>query len=108
MALNLEEMSVSELQDLINRANNAKFLAESAQRDEVQLRLERIREANASLQTLLGPVDAQPAMDSIRGVQAYGPEVIAANPGQAAVLLVEGLAQLTATVLDLTKVISEG
>ena len=105
--IDLSNMSVNQLQDLINKAQEQKFMAENAARDEAAARKERIKSAVTNLSALLGPVDAQPGMDSIRAVRAYGDDVIAANPGQAVALALLGLEQLTGTVLDLAKTISE-
>lgn len=105
--IDLTNMTPSELQALINKASDQKFLAESAARDEAEARKQRLLAAVGELTALLGPVDAQPATDSIRGVLAFGQDTVQANPGQAAWLAIVGMEQLTSTVLDLAKNISQ-
>ena len=105
--IDLTNMSVNELQDLINKASDAKFHAEHLAQDEAVARKARIQAAAASLQGLLGPEGAPAAMDSIRGVLAFGEDVIKTNPGQAVFLSLQGMEILTNTVLDLAKPIAE-
>lgn len=105
--IDLSKLSVTELQELINRAADAKFQAENAAKNEAETRKVRIKAAEGKLKALLGPADAKPGMTSIREVLAYGPQTIAANPGPAIVLILQGMGQLTSTVLDVAQTISE-
>lgn len=105
--IDLSKLSVTELQELINRAADAKFQAENAAKNEAETRKVRIKEAEARLSTLLGPADATPGTTSIRGVLAYGSATIQANPGTAIVLILQGMEILTSTVLDVAQTISE-
>ena len=106
-ALDLSGLSMAELQALQTAVANQYFVTESMAREEAEQRKERIRNAAGQLQTLLGAEDAQPGMGSIREVLAFGDEAIAENPGQAVVLILKGMEQLTATTLDLAKTIAE-
>ena len=105
--IDLTKLSVAELQDLINKASDAKFYAENTARDEAVLRKQRIQESLSELATLLGPADAPAGTGSINAVLAFGPDVIKTNPGEAVYLALVGMKQLTETTLDLAKTISE-
>lgn len=105
--IDLSQLSVSELQELINRASDAKFQAENDAKNEAETRKVRIKEAAGRLEALLGPADAKPGVTSIREVLAYGEDTIKANPGVALVLILQGMEQLTSTTLDLARTISE-
>lgn len=105
--IDLTNMTPAELQALINQASDQKFLAENAAREEAEARKQRLLVAVSELTALLGPEVAQPGMDSIRGVLAYGQEAVQTNPGQAVWLALVGMEQLTSTVLDLSKNISQ-
>lgn len=105
--IDLTSMSVTELQDLINRASDAKYHAEHLAQDEAAARKIRIKQAATELEALLGPENATPGTGSIRAVLAYGEEIISANPGQAVFLAITGMSILTDTVMDIAKTISE-
>ena len=89
--IDLSKLSVSELQDLMNRAADAKLQAENAAKNEAETRKVRIKEAETRLKALLGPVDAKPGTTSIREVLAYGSVAIRANPGTAIALVLQGM-----------------
>lgn len=105
--LDLSTLSVSELSALINEAQSQRFVAEAAAQQEAEARRMRLRDAVGQLTDLLGAVDSDQSMESIRGVLAYGEEAIAANPGQAVVLILRGMERLAMIQLDLAQTISE-
>ena len=78
----------------------AKTIEAAHDRQEVQQTID-------SLTSLLGPEGAVPSLNSIRGVLAHGDQTIMQNPGQAVVLILKGMGQLTSTVLKLAQVVSD-
>ena len=99
MLVNLEDLSIGQIQALLLQAIEAKAVEANLQRLEVA-------ETIASLQSLLGPANSAPGLTSIRAVQAYGDATIAQNPGQAVVLILAGMEELTKTVLKLAQVVA--
>lgn len=105
--IDLSKLSVTELQELINKASDAKFQAENAAKNEAEERKVRLSEAATTLAGLLGPEGSEPGVSSIRAVLAYGEATIQAKPGVAVFLILQGMELLTATTLDLARTISE-
>lgn len=108
MALpDLTNLTKEELFELISVANNSYILRQQSEAEEENNRKVIIADAIQDLNDLLGPEGGPANQTTIRGVLAYGDSVIAANPGQAAVLAIKGLEILTETVLEIAKVVSK-
>ena len=99
MPLNLEDLSIGQIQTLLLQVIEAKAVEAALQREEVAATISR-------LEGFLGPEKSAAGITSVRAVRAYGDKVIAANPGQAVVLILQGLEELTKTVLTLAQVVA--
>lgn len=99
MPVNLEDLTIGQIQELL-------LLVVEAKAREAALQRQEVGETIAALQSLLGPEGATPGLTSIRAVRAHGDELIAANPGQAVVLILAGLEEITKTILKLAQVVA--
>lgn len=97
--------NLEDLKELIEDATAAYFALQEQERQEAIQERQAIVNAISSLEALLGPVDAAPSTDSIRGVLAFGSEVIQQNASTAVPLILAGLDQLTQTTISIAKVV---
>lgn len=101
----ISELTISELRELVAVATAAFRAAEQAEQAEQEVRRAQISAAITTLETLLGPVDGEAGVDSIRAVRRYDEQTMGENAGLALNLAFNGLEQLTTTVLNLAYVI---
>jgi hypothetical protein len=107
VAIDISTLTLTELRDLQNKVSDRAFIVENQSKEDALARKARLADNVSTLTNLLGPVNAPQSLNSIRGVLAFGDSAIAANPGQAVVLILKGLEQLTQTTLDLARTVSE-
>lgn len=101
----LSSLSISELREWISALNAQYSQLEEEQRTEAEQRREDITQAIDGLKALLGPVDGEPGVDSIRAVRKYDEATMGDNAGLALNLAFAGLESLTIAVLDIAQVI---
>lgn len=117
MALpDITTLTLEELQQLAIAAAQAIAARQEVERTEDEARRAAIGDAITALSALLGPEDAPPGTGSIRAVRAFDAADIAAgkprgttmaeNSGLALSLLYEGMDALTATVLNISRVLA--
>ena len=99
----ITSMTLEELKELISIVATQISVLESQKANDKSEARNEIVNARAQLEGLLGPVDAVPSTNSIRGVLAYGDEVISQNASTAVPLIVHGMASLTEVLINLTK-----
>lgn len=105
--MDLNTLTIEELAQLLRDATdvlNTKRAQAQADNDE---RREQITTAITNLEALLGPEGATPGTDSIREVLAYDDATIVANSGIAFRLILLGMESLTATTLDVARVVGK-
>lgn len=105
--IDISKLTLSELRDLQNKVLDRTFVVENQTKEDAIARKARLAANVTTLTNLLGPANSPQGLTSIRGVLAFGEAAIAANPGQAVVLILKGMEQLTQTTLDLAKSVSE-
>ena len=111
--IDLTSLSLPELRDLLQHAGEAYTAAEHAQAEDHATRRARLTGMVGTLEALLGAEGAPPydpageAAPTIRSVGAHPPDVLAANAGIALDLTLSGLEVLTATILDLVRLVAE-
>jgi len=94
----------AELLQLINEANARVYALREAQQAEKDAARQILEQSDVALNALLGPENAPPSVNSIRGVLAYGDATISANSAAATPLIVHGMETLTQIVIELVKV----
>ncbi|MGF3056137.1 hypothetical protein [Microbacterium sp. YY-01] len=99
----LSGLTAAELQQLIADAQQAFYALERAQQQEEQDRLDRIRDGIAALDNVLGPVGAEPGIDSIRAVLGHDDQTLAENSGLALRLAFQALEIVTAATADIAR-----
>ena len=99
----ITSLSLEELRELISIVATQISVLENQKTEDKNDARNSIVSARAQLEGLLGPVDAVPSTNSIRGVLAYGDEVISQNASTAVPLIVHGMASLTEVLINLAK-----
>ncbi|AWN03351.1 hypothetical protein PBI_COUNT_28 [Microbacterium phage Count] len=99
----ITSLTLEELKELISIVATQISVLESQKANDKSEARNEIVNARAQLEGLLGPVDAAPSTESIRGVLAFGDEVISQNASTAVPLIVHGMASLTEVLINLTK-----
>lgn len=105
--------TLPEMRAALAQVTDAYQALERAQATLTANRKTRITGAVGTLQALLGPEGAPPydpagtTPPTIRSVGAHTPDVLATHSGLALDLILSGLEVLTATVLDLARVVAE-
>ena len=105
--------SLADMHAALVQVTEAYQALQRAQAEEHATRRARLAGTVGTLEDLLGAEGASPydpagdAPPTIRSVGAHTPEVMAANAGIALDLILSGLEVLTATVLDLARLVAE-
>ena len=111
--ITVPELSLAELQVLMQQVQDATRAALQAEQDRAQARVASIETAVTRLDTLLGPEDAKPYDPSgnvpatIRSVGAHDQATLAQNSGLALDLILAGMEELALTVRDMATVLVE-
>lgn len=104
--MDITTLTEAEVHDLLSQLQLRLEQLRIEARDTQTERTDRITAAIATLDALLGPVDAAPGTDSIREVRGYSGEVMADNAAVALPLAFHGLEILTTVVRDLAATIA--
>ena len=111
--ITVPELSLAELQVLMQQVQDATRVALQAEQDRAQARVASIETAVTRLDALLGPEDAKPYDPSgnvpatIRSVGAHDQATLAQNSGLALDLILAGMEELALTVRDMATVLVE-
>lgn len=105
--MNIEELTLSEIQDLVAQLTARYNAILKDHQTQSSLRRERIGGSIAALETLLGPVDGEPGIDSIRDVRRYDDQTVVDHAGLAFQLIFAALEQLTVTTRDIAAAVSD-
>lgn len=106
--MDFDNLTIEELTNVLSQVNNALRVAREQERQTVEQRRAQIGQAINDLATLLGPAEGEAGVDSIRAVRRFDEQTIADNAGLAFALILAGMEQLTATVLNLAHIIEKG
>ena len=105
--VDIDQLSIGELREFIEAiATRINFLENQEVGDKEAAR-RAIIEARSILETLRGPEGSEPNTESVRGVLAFGTEVITANSATATPLIFHALEVLTSVMIQITKVVNE-
>lgn len=104
--MDINELSREELEVLLRQVYARIEQLELDERDAQRDRTDRISEAVSALDTLLGPVDAQPGTGSIRAVRGYDGATMAQHAEVALPLAFQGLEMLADVVHDIAVTLS--
>ena len=100
---NISSLTIDELRELTSLVTNQMTVLENSAIMNRQEARDAVINAKATLENLLGPVNATPGQTTIRGVLAYGDAVIAANSAQAVPLILRGLEIVTKVITKVVK-----
>lgn len=100
-------LTLEELRILIGQLATEINAREQAALDEKQNSRDQILAAKTTLEGLLGPVGAAPGTESIRAILAFGDEVIGQNVTIVVPMIIHGLEVITATMIEVTKLVDQ-
>ena len=104
--MDITHLTLDEINDLRGAlaARHEQLLSQA--QTEQQDRRDRITAAITTLDTLLGPEEGPPGLDSIRAVRRYDEQAMGQHAGLALSLAFAGMEQLAATVRDIAATIA--
>lgn len=106
--MDISALTLTEVEALISEAQQRVDQLRLAEFNEQLARTARIGSAITALETVLGPVGAEPGTDSIRAVLRYDGPTMVEHAAIALPLIVHGLEIVTSAALDMALTIEKG
>lgn len=103
---NLTNLTADELAALVTEATQLLQGLREQEREDSETRKDDIQASIAALDALLGPVDGDPGVDSIRAVRQHDEQTMGENAGLALSLAFEALEIVTTTTRDIAAVVA--
>lgn len=104
--MDITTLTKEEIEDLMRLAHARLDQIRLEARDEQTERTTRIEDSISALDGLLGPIGAEPGIESIRAVRGFDGQTMADNAAIALPLAFHGLEILTQTVRDIASTIA--